>query len=212
MNPSLQSRLKLLKNKQNKFKRYVILPKQPTTKALGQQTQWFVQAIQYLNRAIRELSDALNKTLQKSIKEYDEIITPKNQLVTNFVNSNQIDFSIVKTVSNLLNDKNKRQFSLEPVTPSAFGEDNPNLFTLNPTNPQQVIIKNTTLTSLGSGNKYNLYDLDLHQFITNTQFDREKQNVGLIYTFLNDMQYNINTPGDRKSDRYNFIKALFQPN
>ena len=56
-----------------------------------------------------------------------------NQLLTSLVNFNQVDSSIIKTVSNLLNDKNKSQFSLEPVT--QFGEGNPNLFTINPIIP-----------------------------------------------------------------------------
>ena len=97
----------------------------------------------------------MNKNLQKSIKEYDEITYRNNQLVTDLVNSNQVDSTIIKTVSNLLNDKNKSQFSLEPVTQSAFGEGNPNLFIVNPINPQQVLIKNNTLIFLSSGNKYN---------------------------------------------------------
>ena len=80
----------------------------------------------------------MNKTLQKSSEEYDEITNRNNQLITNLVNSNQVDSSIVKTVSNLLNDKNKSQFSLEPI------EGNPNLFTINPHNPQQVLIKSST--------------------------------------------------------------------
>ena len=85
------------------------------------------------------------------------------------MNSNQVDSTIIKTVSNLLNDKNKSQFSLELVTQS--GEGNPNLFIINPINPQQVLIKNNTLTFLSSGNKYNLNDPDLQYFITNAQLD-----------------------------------------
>ena len=45
------------------------------------------------------------------MQEYDEITTRNNQHLTNLVNSNQIDFSIVKIVSNLPNDKNNDQFS-----------------------------------------------------------------------------------------------------
>ena len=152
-------------------------------------------------QAIRESSNALNKNLQKSIKEYDEITYRNNQLVTDLVNSNQVDSTIIKSVSNLLNDKNKSQFSLEPV------EGNPNLFIINPINLQQVLIKNNTLTFLSSGNKYNLKDLDLSYFITNAQLDTQPQNVNLIYSFLNDMKFNINY-GDKKSMRYYFIKDL----
>ena len=152
-------------------------------------------------QAIRESSNALNKNLQKSIKEYDEITYRNNQLVTDLVNSNQVDSTIIKTVPNLLNDKNKSQFSLEPV------EGNPNLFITNPINPQQVLIKNNTLTFLSSGNKYNLKDPDLSYFITNAQLDTQPQNVNLIYSFLIDMKYNINY-GDKKSKRYYFIEDL----
>ena len=148
----------------------------------------------------------MNKNLQKSIKEYDEITYRNNQLVTDLVNSNQVDSTIIKTVSNLLNDKNKSQFSLEPVTQSAFGECNPNLFTINPINPQQVLIKGSTIT-FENGNTYNLNDPDLQCFITNAQLDTQPQNVNLIYSFLNDMKYNINY-GDKKSKRYYFIKDL----
>ena len=163
------------------------------------QLQALRDSTQTTTQAIRESSNALNKNLQNSIKEYDEITYRNNQLVTDLVNS--------KTVSNLLNDKNKSQFSLEPVTQSAFGEGNPNLFIISPINPQQVLIKNNTLTFLSSGNKYNLKDPDLSYFITNAQLDTQPQNVNLIYSFLYDMKYNINY-GDKKSKRYYFIKHL----
>ena len=58
-------------------------------------------------RAIRESSYALNKNLQKSFKDFDEVTNRNIQLFNNLINSNQVDSSIVKTVSNLLNDKNK---------------------------------------------------------------------------------------------------------
>ena len=171
------------------------------------QLQALRDSTQTTTQAIRESSNALNKNLQKSIKEYDEITYRNNQLVTDLVNSNQVDSTIIKTVSNLLNDKNKSQFSLEPVTQSAFGEGNPNLFTINTINPQQVLIKNNTLTFLSSGNKYNLNNPHLSYFITNAQLDTQPQNVNLIYSFLNDMKYNIEY-GDKKSKRYYFIEDL----
>ena len=105
----------------------------------------------------------------------------------------------------MLYDKNKIHFSLQPVT--QFGEGNPNLFTIDPHNPQQVLIKNTTLIFLGSGNKYNLNDPDLQCFISNAQLDNLPQNMNLIYSFLNDLKYNINYE-DKKSERYYFIKDL----
>ena len=174
-----------------------------STRAASQTT---VQAIKNLTQAIRESNNALNKNLQKSIKEgiqeYDEITNRNNQLLTSLVTSNQVDSSIVKTVSNLLNDKNKSQFSLEPIK-----QDNPYLFTINPHNPQQVLIKGSTMT-FENGNSYDLSNPDLQYFITNTQFDKPINNWGPIYNFLNDMKYDLNY-GDKKSIRYQFIKELY---
>ena len=186
-----------VKENQKKSQNQTKLESEKQLQALRDSTQTTTQAI-------RESSNALNKNLQKSIKEYDEITYRNNQLVTDLVNSNQVDSTIIKTVSNLLNDKNKSQFSLEPVTQS--GEGNPNLFTINPTNPQQVLIKGSTIT-FENGNTYNLNDPDLQYFMTNTQIDKEIHNENLIHSFLNDMKYNLNY-GDKKSKRYYFIKDL----
>ena len=169
---------------------------------LRDSTQTTTQAIQDQTRAIQESSNTLNKKLHKSVKEYNKITNRNNQIVTDLVNSNQVDSSIVKTVSNLLNDNNKSQFSLEPV------EGSSNLFTINPTDPQQVLIKGSTMT-FENGNTYNLNDPDLQYFMTNTKIDKEIQNENLIYNFLKDMKYNINY-GDKKSHRYYFIKAMLQ--
>ena len=103
----------------------------------------------------------------------------------------------------MLNDNNKSQFSLEPV------EGSSSLFTINPTDPQQILIKGSTMT-FQNGNTYYLNDPDLSNFITNTQIDKIPQNTNIIYSFLNDMKYNINY-GDKKSRRYHFIKAMLQP-
>ena len=150
----------------------------------------------------------MNKNLQKSIKEgiqeYDEITNRINQLLTSLVTSNQVDSSIVKTVSNLLSDKNKSQFSIEPVM--GYPRSSANLFTINPHNPQQVLIKGSTIT-FENGNSYNLNDPDLQYFITNTQFDKQINNWDSIYNFLNDMKYDLNY-GDKKSIRYQLIKEL----
>ena len=124
---------------------------------INQQTQ----AINDQTKAVKDSSDILNKSLQKSIQqgieEYDEICKKNNELLTNLVNSNQVDSSIVKTISNLLNDKNKSQFSLEPV------EGYSNVFTINPVNPQIVQIKGSTMT-FQNGDSYNLNDSDLRIF------------------------------------------------
>ena len=90
--------------------------------ALRDSSQITVQAVENQTQAIEESSNILNKKIQKSnkkgIQEYDKITNRKSQLVTDLVISNQVDSSIVRTVSNVLNDKNKSQFSLEPVTQS----------------------------------------------------------------------------------------------
>ena len=134
---------------------------------IGQQTA----TIENQTRAIQQSSDILNKSLQKSIKQgiqdYDEITARNNPLLTSLVNSNQVVSSIVKTVSNLLNDKNKSHIGLEPLT--QFGEGNPNLFIINPHNPQQLLLKVSTLISLSNNKMYNLNDPGLSKLITNTQ-------------------------------------------
>ena len=156
----------------------------------------------------------MQNSIKEGIKQHNETTNHNNQLLTSLVNSNQVDSSIVKTVSNLLNDKNKSQFSLEPITQSfaiANAQYNPrssaNLFTINPRNPQQVLIKGSTRT-FENGNSYNLSDPDLQYFITNTQFDKPINSWDSIYTFLNDMKYDLNY-GDEKSTRYQFIKELY---
>ena len=174
--------------------------------AIDKQTQGVTQAIENQTRAIEHNNNTLQNSIKEGIKQYNEITNHnaelRNQLLTSLVNSNQVDSSIVKTVSNLLNDKNKSQFSLEPIT-----QDNPNLFTINPHNPQQVLIKGSTMT-FENGNSYDLSNPDLQYFITNTQFDKPINNWGPIYNFLNDMKYDLNY-GDEKSIRYQFIKELY---
>ena len=187
--------------KQNQTKQKELSEKQ--IQALRDSTQTTTQAIENQTRAIEHSSDILNKNLQKSIKEgiqeYGEITKRNNKLLTNLVNSNQVDSSIIKTVSKLLNTKS--QFSLKPT------KGYPNLFTFNPHNPQQVLIKGSTMT-FENGHSYDLSDPDFQYFITNTQFDIEINNLDTIYSFLIDIKYNINY-GDKKSTRYYFIKELY---
>ena len=139
--------------------------------ALHDSSQTTKQAIENQTRAskegIRENSDNLQKSNKQGKQYYDETTNRNNQLLASLCNSNQDDYSVVKTVSNLLNDKNKSQFSLESNTQ---GNGNPNFFTINPSNPQHVIIKGSTMT-FENGNSYNLNDPDLQYFITNTKFD-----------------------------------------
>ena len=116
--------------------------------ALVKQTQGVTQAIENQTRAIERNKNTLQNSNKEGIKQYNEILNHnaelRNQLLTSLVNSNQVDSSIVKTVSNLLNDKNKSQFSLEPI--EGYPRSSANLFTINPHNPQQVLIKGSTMT------------------------------------------------------------------
>ena len=149
--------------------------------ALRDSTQTTTQAIQGQTRVIRELSNALNKNSQKSNKErieYDEITNRNNQVLTNLVKSNTVNFSIVRTVSNLLNDKNRSQYSLEPE------EGYSNLLTINPNNPQLVQVKGSTLT-YQNGNTNILNDPDLSYFISIAQLDSQPQNLNLINNLFN---------------------------
>ena len=175
---------------------------EPVTTKQVESNEKQLQAIENQTRAIEHNSNTLQNSIKEGIKQNNEITNHNNQLLTSLVNSNQVDSSIVKTVSNLLNDKNKSQFSLEPIT-----QDNPNLFTINPHNPQQVLIKGSTMT-FENGNSDDLSNPDLQYFITNTQFDKPINNWGPIYNFLNDMKYDLNY-GDKKSIRYQFIKELY---
>ena len=166
------------------------------------QIQALRESTQTTTQAIQHSSEFLIEKLQKANKENDEITNRNIQVLTSLVNSTQVDSSIVKTVSNLLNDKNKSPFSLQPV------EESSNLFLINPTDPQQVLIKGSTMT-FQNGKEYSLNDPDLHHFITNTQFDKEIQNVNAIYNFLKDMKYDLHY-GVKKSSRYKIIRYSLQ--
>ena len=172
---------------------------EPVTTKQVESNEKQLQAIENQTRAIEHNNNTFQNSIKEGIKQYNEITTHNNQLLTSLVNSNQVDSSIVKTVSNLLNDKNKSQFSLKPITQS-FAQNIPNLVTINPHNPQQVLIKGSTMT-FENGNSYDLSHPDLQYFITNTQFDKPINSWGPIYNFLNDMKYDLNY-GDKKSIRY----------
>ena len=199
---------------QKKSQNQTKLESEKQLQALRDSTQTTTQAIQDQTRAIRESSNTLNKKLHKSLKEgiqeYDKISNRDNQVLTNLVNSNTVDSSFVKTVSNLLNDKNKSQFSLEPIEgyPRDSFRDSfhspANLFTINPHNPQQVLYKGSTMT-FENGNSYDLNHPDLQYFITNTQFDKQINNWDSIYNFLNDMKYDLNY-GDKNQSDINLLK------
>ena len=96
---------------QKKSQNQTKLESEKQIQALRDSTQTTTQTIQDQTRAIQESSNTPNIKIHKSVKEgiqeYDKITNLNNQIVTEFVNSNQIDSSIVKTVSNLLYDTTK---------------------------------------------------------------------------------------------------------
>ena len=117
---------------------------EPVTTKQVESNEKQLQAIENQTRAIEHNNNTLQNSIKEGIKQYNEITDHNNQLLTSLVNSNQVDSSIVKTVSNLLNDKNKSQFSLKPI--ESYPHSSTNLFTINPHNPQQVLIKGSTMT------------------------------------------------------------------
>ena len=64
------------------------------------------------------------------------------------------------------------------------------IFSQSTYDPQLVQIKGSTI-SFQNGDSYDLNDPDLKYLITNTQFDKQFDNLNLIYSFLHDMKYNI---------------------
>ena len=163
--------------------------------------------IQTTTQAIRESSNALNTNLIKSIKEglqeYDEITNRKNLNLTNLVNSNTVNSSIVKTVSNLLKDKTRSQFNLEPVDSSS------NLFTINHTTPQLVQIKGSTMT-FEKVNTYILNDPDSDKLVDQIKLPYLEKVGGNDNPMLSEqiiaiadklLQYQCITPSDNQNMR-----------
>ena len=135
--------------------------------ASERQLQAINQQLHDSSQTTRQVIENQTRAIKEGIQEHDETSNRNNQLLASLVDSNQVDSSIVKKVSNLLNDKNKSQFSLNPIT-----QDNMNSVTINPSNPQPVLIKGSTMT-FQNEHAYNLNDPDLQYFIPNTHFDRE---------------------------------------
>ena len=98
-----------LLKKHNQIKQQENFEKQPH--ALLYSSQTTTQLVENHTEGIQESNNALNKNIQKSIErgkqEYDEITNRNNQFCTFFGNSNEVGASIVKTYSNLFNDKTK---------------------------------------------------------------------------------------------------------
>ena len=153
------------------------------------------------SKAIKSTTEASSK-IEKQVKALQDG-TQQYNFITNVDESNTVDPNIVKTVANLLNDKNKSQFSIEPVD-----EHTPNIFTINPSNPQTVLISGSTIT-FENGNNYDLTVPEISNFLTNTQIKKiEDPDIkDASYNFLLDMKYDIND-GDKRSSRYQVYQKI----
>ena len=112
-----------------------------------------------------------------------------------------IDSNIVRTLSNLMNNKNKSQFSLNYNTSD-------NSFTINPINPQKIKIEGYNMI-FKNGNIYDLRNKDLAYFLSYTNMN--ENNIiddELISNFYKDVKYDLNLAGDKRSNRYRYIKKL----
>ena len=110
-----------------------------------------------------------------------------------------IDSNIVRTLSNLMNNKNKSQFSLNYNTSD-------NSFTINPINPQKIKIEGYNMI-FKNGNIYDLRNKDLAYFLSYTNMN--ENNIiddKLISQFYKDVKYDLSLAGDKRSNRYRYIK------
>ena len=81
---------------------------EPVTTKQVESNEKQLQAIENQTRAIEHNNDTLQNSIKEGIKQYNEITNQNNQLLTSLVSSNQVDSSIVKTVSkNYLMTKTK---------------------------------------------------------------------------------------------------------
>ena len=174
---------------------------EPVTNNQKKELKAINEAAEEQRLALTESVKAIREANTSNIEQYKYITEKNNKLLNQLVNSKSVDSSIIKTIANLLSDKNKSQFKIEQNDPK-----NPNSFTINPTNPQNITFSGSNMI-FEDGRTYNLNNPDLQYFITNTSIDREINNLETISNFLFDMKYN-SSEGDKKSDRYKFIKDL----
>ena len=112
-----------------------------------------------------------------------------------------IDSNIVRTISNLMNNKNKSQFSLNYNMSD-------NSFTINPINPQKIKIEGYNM-EFKNGNIYDLRNKDLAYFLSYTNMNENNiTDDELIYNFYKDVKYDLNLAGDKRSNRYKYLKKL----
>ena len=174
---------------------------EPVTNNQKKELKAINEAAEEQRLALTESVKAIREANTSNIEQYKYITEKNNKLLNQLVNSKSVDSSIIKTIANLLSDKNKSQFKIEQNDPK-----NPNSFTINPTSPQNITISGSNMT-FEDGRTYNLNNPDIQYFITNTSIDREINDLETISNFLIYMEYN-SSEGDKKSDRYKITRDL----
>ena len=83
-----------------------------------------------------------------------------------------------------------------------------NSFTINPINPQKIKIEGYNMI-FKNGNIYDLRNKDLAYFLSYTNMNENNiTDDELIYKFYKDVKYDLNLAGDKRSNRYRYIKKL----
>ena len=152
-------------------------------------------------KKIIESQDLTQKAITEANENLQNTLTSGLDILNSLVKSNMIDSNIVRTLSNLMNNKNKSQFSLNYNTSD-------NSFTINPINPQKIKIKGYNM-EFKNGNIYDLRNKDLAYFLSYTNMNENNiTDDELIYNFYKDVKYDLNLAGDKRSNRYRYIKKL----
>ena len=100
-----------------------------------------------------------------------------------------------------MNTKNKSQFSLNY-------DKLLNTFTINPKNPQPVKIEGYNII-FENGHIYDMRDENLAYFLSNPNMNENNiKNNELLSNFYKDVKYDLNLSGDKRSNRYRYIKKL----
>ena len=142
---------------------------------------------------------------QKAITEGNQnlqnTLTSAFDILNTLVKPNMIDSNIVQTLSNIMNTKNKSQFSLSYNKLQNF-------FTINPVSPQSVKKEGYNMI-FKNGNVYDMRDKDLAYFLSNSNMNENNiTDDELLYQFYKDVKYDLNLTGDKRSNRYRYIKKL----
>ena len=100
-----------------------------------------------------------------------------------------------------MNTKNKSQFSLKY-------DDKLKSFIINPNKQISVKIEGNNMI-FENGNKYSLNNEDLSYFLSNPNMNENNiKDYELLTNFCKDVNYDLYLPGDKKSNRYKYIKKL----